>query len=289
MWEEYPVQVTEALRHAAVAHQPQHLVQRLRGQRPEVPHQGLVAEATAGIALLGVDEVRELDRIANEEDRRVVADHVVVAVLGVVLESEAARVAPRIGRALLAGDGGEAQEGVGLLADLAEEIRLRPPGHVVGDLEVAVGCGALGVDDALRNPLTVEVGHLLEHVAVLHQDRTALADGDGVVVVRRRSAVVVGTAVADLRHLGLLRRGFRVVHPLSPGRTCGLESSLDSLLVWRQSDLQPAGWRARNGDWDLESVSMPELPQPDRRRTPALTRTAGHIAKARDPRRLRRS
>ena len=42
------------------------------------------------VPLLGVDEVRELGRLADEEHRRVVADHVPVAILGVELQGEAA-------------------------------------------------------------------------------------------------------------------------------------------------------------------------------------------------------
>ncbi len=90
------VHVPEGARDAAVTHQPEHLVQRLGAERPEVPHVGLVAQAAARIALLGVDEVAELDRVAHEEDRRVVTDHVVVAVLGVELEGEASRVPPGV-------------------------------------------------------------------------------------------------------------------------------------------------------------------------------------------------
>ena len=77
------------------------------------------------VALLRVDEVGELERVADEEDRRVVAGHVVVAFLGVELDREAARVALGVGRALLAAHGGEPGEDLGLLADLGEERGLR--------------------------------------------------------------------------------------------------------------------------------------------------------------------
>jgi hypothetical protein len=40
-----------------------------------------------------VDDVRELDRVADEGDREVVADEVPVAVFGVELDGEAAGVA----------------------------------------------------------------------------------------------------------------------------------------------------------------------------------------------------
>ena len=50
------------------------------------------------IGLERVNHVRELDRVADEEDRQVVADQIPVAVLGVELDGESARVAQRLGR-----------------------------------------------------------------------------------------------------------------------------------------------------------------------------------------------
>jgi hypothetical protein len=50
-------------------------------------------------ALLAADEVRELHGVAQEEDRGVVADQVVVALGRVELQREAAHVAPRVGGA----------------------------------------------------------------------------------------------------------------------------------------------------------------------------------------------
>ena len=99
------VHLPPGLRNAAVAHQPGHLVSRLRGQRPEVPLHVMVAQVAVGAALLGTDEVLELHRIADEEYRRVVPDHVVVALTGVELQRETPRVAPRVGAAALAGHG----------------------------------------------------------------------------------------------------------------------------------------------------------------------------------------
>ena len=59
-------------------------------------------------------EVGELQRVAEEEDRRVVADDVPVALLGVELHREATDVALGVGRATLTGDGREAGEHLGL-------------------------------------------------------------------------------------------------------------------------------------------------------------------------------
>ena len=119
------VHVAVARRDAAVGHDDGDLVQRLGQVGPEVPVVLGVAQVGARVTLDGVVEVGELQRVAEEEDRGVVADDVPVALLGVELHGEAADVALGVGRAALAGDGREAGEHLGLLADLAEDLGAR--------------------------------------------------------------------------------------------------------------------------------------------------------------------
>ena len=171
-----PVHVPPRAGDTAVTHQPCHLVCRLGRQRPEVPLHVVIAQIVVGPPLLGPDEVLELHGIADEEHRGVVAHHVEIALLGVELQGEAARVAPRVRAAPLTGDGGESREHLRLLAGL-EQVRLGVGTHVVGDLESAERTGALGMWLAFRHALTVELGHLLDQVVVLEEDRPVGSDG----------------------------------------------------------------------------------------------------------------
>ncbi len=59
----------------------------------------------------------ELQRVLDEEHRGVVADEVVVALFGVELQGEAARVSDGVRTPEVVGDGREAQEDLGALAD----------------------------------------------------------------------------------------------------------------------------------------------------------------------------
>ena len=152
----------------------------------------------AAAALLAADEVRELHRVADEEDRGVVADQVVVALGRVELQREAARVAPGVGAALLAGDGGEAGEHLGLDAGL-EQRGLGVRRDVLGGLEHAERARALGVHVALGDALAVEVRHLVEEVVVVQQDRAVRAEGQRVAVARRRGAGVGRRAAVGWR------------------------------------------------------------------------------------------
>src|SRR5450759_4412239 len=117
-------------------------MRRLRRQRPEVPLHVVIAQVVVGAALLRMDEVGELRRVADEKDRGIVADHVVVAVLGVELERKTARVTSGVGRAQLTGDCREARKRLGPLAFL-EQDGLRELRNVFGGLEEAMCTAAL--------------------------------------------------------------------------------------------------------------------------------------------------
>jgi len=197
------VHVAEAVGDAAVGHDDRALVERLGQQRPEVPGVLRGAHAGVGVALDGAVEVREVVHVAEEEGRGVVADEIPVALLGVELAGEAADVALGVGRAALARHGGEADEDVGLLADLGEELGLGVPGDVVRHGEVAVSAPALGVHAPLGDDLAVEVGQLLQQPHILHHHRTARAGCQGV--------FILGDGRADL--VGKFRE-FRIIHKI---------------------------------------------------------------------------
>jgi hypothetical protein len=114
-----------------------------------------------------VDEVRELHWIADEEHRRVVADHVVVAFFGIELECEATNVAIGVCVSFLSCHGGKARQHWCAFSDLAEEVRLGPLGDVVGHLEVAKRAASLDVVHAIGDALANEVGKLLDEVDVV--------------------------------------------------------------------------------------------------------------------------
>lgn len=127
---------------------------------PEIPLHVYRSEAGVWRALLRVNEVRELHRVAHKEHRGVVSDHVENAVLGVELQCKAADVAPRVRGAKLAGNGGETSHHAGLCTRL-KELRLCVLADVAGYLELAEGALALSVRATLRNALAVEMGELL--------------------------------------------------------------------------------------------------------------------------------
>ena len=153
---------------------------------PEVPVVFGAPHVGAGVPFHGVVEVGELERIAQEEDRRVVAHQIPVALLGIEFHGEAPDVPLGIGGAALAGDGGKAQEAVGLLADLGEDLGLGVLGDVMGDGKGAVGAGTLGVHSPFGNHLPIEVGEFLQEPYILEKSRSTRSGGHGVLIVNDR-------------------------------------------------------------------------------------------------------
>ena len=124
------VHVPVAVRGAAIRHQDGDLVESLWGVAPEVPSHVGVLHTRLRVSLLAVDEVRELDRVLDKEHGGVVTDHVVVALLRIVLDGETARVTVAIVGTALAGDSRESQENGGSLADGVHEGGLGEPNHI---------------------------------------------------------------------------------------------------------------------------------------------------------------
>jgi hypothetical protein len=160
----------------------------------------------------GLSDVRELDGVPDEEHPEVVADQVPVAVLGVELDGEAARVARRLGGVASTDHRREAHGDGGPLARLLEEpgtrvLARRLVANLAGRLEVAEGDGAARVHDALGDALAIEVADLLEEVVVLEGRRTARPDRPLVLVVRDRMALPSRQArgLLLIAHAGSLR------------------------------------------------------------------------------------
>ncbi|MNL13283.1 hypothetical protein D3C87_1341860 [compost metagenome] len=177
-------------------------MQRLGQAGPEVPVVVGAAQAGARVALDGVVQVGEFQRVTQEEDRGVVAHQIPVAFLGIELHRETTDIALGIGRAALAGYRRETQEQLGFLADFREQLGARVLGDVMRDGEGAVGARPLGVHAALGNHLAVEVGQLFQEPYVLQQGRAARTSGLNVLVVDDGRAESGRKLVHDISFVG---------------------------------------------------------------------------------------
>ena len=175
-------------RNAPVRHQYCHLVHALRASRPEVPHRRRRAQIGARMTFLRADEIGELEGIADEEHRRVVADQVPVALFGVELDRKSANVPFRVGGAEFARNGGESGQHRRLPAHLGKKPCPGEAGNVPGNGKGTECTPTLGMHDPFRDPFPVLVRQLFDELVVLHQHRPARSGGQAVLVVRHRIA-----------------------------------------------------------------------------------------------------
>ena len=183
-------------RDCPIGHDPHDHVHRFRGQADEIPEivvRGLSLRKSAiRLWLSGMDDVGKLDRVLDEEDRDVVTDNVPIAFLCVKFDREAAHIAREIGRALGAGDGREADKGLGLLADALKDVGPRHIGEAFGQFEITVRSVAAGMHNTLGDTLMVEVEDLLPEMEILQHARPALPCPQGVLVIGDHDALLGG-------------------------------------------------------------------------------------------------
>ena len=183
----------ERARDGAVRHHPHDHVHAFGRQGDEVPEIVVrrlrLRKGAVRLLLDGVNHVRKLDGVLDEEHRDVVADDVPVAFLGIELDGKAANVAREVERTLAAGDGGEPHKGRRPLTGALEQIGAGVFRQRLVVLEEAMRAVAARMHDALGNPLMVEMEDLLAEMEILDQRRTARTDLERILVVRYRTAL----------------------------------------------------------------------------------------------------
>src|SRR3546814_862441 len=169
------VEYAEAARYRAVGHLPQDHMHRFGHQADEVPEGVVCARrlriTAVGLHLHAVDEIWELHRVLDEEDRDIVADEIPITGFGVELDRKAAHVTRRVDRSGAAGDGREANEDRTTRPFLLEDRRLGQFGNRPGAFEHAVRARPARMDDAFGNVLMVEMEDFLAEGEILEQGR----------------------------------------------------------------------------------------------------------------------
>ena len=201
----------------SVRHLPHRVVCGFSVQGHEVPESVVGAlglgDLSVRVRFGRMDDVGELQRILDEEDREVVAHEVEDAVGGVELRREPTRVACDVGRSAGADDRGEAGEDFGHGVLLQERGLRHRLGGPVGAEDPVCG-GSSGMDDAFGDPLMIEMSDLLPQMVVLQQDRAPRSGLQRVIRIGQPSALSGGVVFALLAPA----RAIVVAQPARRGR-----------------------------------------------------------------------
>lgn len=116
----------------------------------KVPEHARVWDIRPRMPLVAPIHAGELDRIADEEDWKIIENKVLIAFFGVELCGPATDIANCVAGAFLAGNRGDTCQDLRLLPYAGEELGIGKIGDIVSDLELAPGSGGFGVDTSMR-------------------------------------------------------------------------------------------------------------------------------------------
>jgi hypothetical protein len=148
-----------------------------------------VLQMGLGMPLLSVNKVGEFGGVTDEEDGGVIEDPIPVTLISSELDGEATGVASGIGRARFTTDSGETDCCADSLSHRPQQRLRSDVTEIMGDLEVTVSTSTFGMDNSLRNALSVKVSEEVNVVEVLKEERAVDASplssiwlGDGCAV-----------------------------------------------------------------------------------------------------------
>lgn len=200
------VHVAEAGGDAALAHGNGDLVEAFGQRCPDVPFGSVILSACLWVAVEGVVEIREFQRVANEEDGRVVAHEIPVALLGVELDGKAANVAVGVQVAALARSCGKAGKDGRDFTDLAEDGCGAVGCDIVCNREGAVSAPSLGMHAAFGQDFAVHVSHFFQMPDILQEHGTACSCGQTVGIVGYRRSGGGGEFMGRIHRTGSIVR-----------------------------------------------------------------------------------
>jgi hypothetical protein len=129
------------------------------------------------LRLASVDDIRELDRILDEENGDVVANDIPVALRGVELQGKATSVTDGVRATTASKNCRETLEHGSGASRVREHLGAGVLLQTLVHLEGTKGTGATGVDDTLGNALVVEAVDLLTAHVVFEELRTSVVLG----------------------------------------------------------------------------------------------------------------
>ena len=142
-----------------------------------------LGKTAVGFLLRGMDQVRELNGILDEEDRDVVAHQIPVSFLGVELGGKTSDVSGQVGGPFVARHRREADEDGGALPSPLKQVCSCQLVQRFVVLEESMSAVATGVDYSFWNAFVIEVEDLLSEVEVLEKSGPALTCPQRVLVV----------------------------------------------------------------------------------------------------------
>jgi hypothetical protein len=167
-----------------------------------VPEHIRIFQVRLRMSLLSVNEVWELGRVTDEEDGSVIEHPVPVTLVSLQLDSKSTGIPSSIRGTALASNGGESSSCFNLLTNRLEKGLRSDVTEIMGDFKVPMSTSTFGMDNTLRDALTIKVSEEIDVVEILKQKRPI--DARTLSGIWLRDWCTVGSSVS--RHSGTKER-----------------------------------------------------------------------------------
>ena len=138
----------------------------------------------------GMNQVRKLHRVLDEEHRHIVADQIPIALIGVKLDGKATYIARRILGSALTCDGRESYKHRRNFARFLKRGRAGDFAHRLIRFKKTVRARSTRVNNALRNALMVKVGKLFAEYKIFEQSRATQTRLERILIIGYGHALI---------------------------------------------------------------------------------------------------
>lgn len=163
-----------------------------RAQRPKVPSGNSVWQVGSWVSFLGVDEIRELNWVSDEENWCVISNHIPITFFSVELDCKASWISGSISWTLFASDSWESEENWCGFSNLSEQLGLGVSADIMSSFKVAMSTSALCMDNSFWNSLSVEMSEFVNQVNVVEGHWAVLSSCNWVLIIINDSSAWSG-------------------------------------------------------------------------------------------------
>lgn len=140
----------------------------------EIEDPPILLDVGLGVGFEGMNHVRKLEAIADEEDREVVSHKVEVTLSSVEFHSETSGIPEGFRAATFVDNSGETDDERGLNSRGSEEIGTCEVRNVMRDFKETLCASSTSVDNTFGDPFPVKVCKLLHQMVILQQNWTCM-------------------------------------------------------------------------------------------------------------------
>lgn len=177
-------------------------VNTLRVVFVKVPEHGVIRNIGLRVSLVASIHGRKLDRVPDEEDRKVIEDEILDTLLSIKLCCPTSNISNCIAGSLFTTDCGDASQNLGFLSNASEKVCIGQIRDVFEDFKLAKGTSSLCVHAPVKEnePCTCVVAMKLL-LPLWNAFTCKMSEDFDSIGIAQEGQATVGLSIADLLHV----------------------------------------------------------------------------------------